>query len=243
MNHGYIDFISAYCDRWCERCAFTSRCSAFAAEAAIAMCGDFEAGLELAVGRPHQADGSALPAPPAWVAELNNVQMTPEEAADYDRRAKARDARVDDTSIMKIAWAYALLSHRWLTSRHEEVRAHADDVLREALEVALHDSVLVTVKLSRALHGRDEHQHEGDGDDDPVQNDWNGSAKVSLISIERSENAWRTIADATGDETPALLADQLHDLRAEVEQAFPHARSFIRPGFDEHGPCGGIVAR
>ena len=35
-----IDFISAYCDRWCERSAFTERCSAFACDAAIAMCGD-----------------------------------------------------------------------------------------------------------------------------------------------------------------------------------------------------------
>ena len=24
-----IDFISSYCDRWCERCAYTERCSAF----------------------------------------------------------------------------------------------------------------------------------------------------------------------------------------------------------------------
>jgi hypothetical protein len=24
MSRNYIDFISAYCDSWCERCAFTS---------------------------------------------------------------------------------------------------------------------------------------------------------------------------------------------------------------------------
>jgi hypothetical protein len=29
-----IDFISAYCDRWCERCAFTERCSVFAVKVA-----------------------------------------------------------------------------------------------------------------------------------------------------------------------------------------------------------------
>jgi hypothetical protein len=26
----YIDSIFNYCDRWCERCAFTSRCRSFA---------------------------------------------------------------------------------------------------------------------------------------------------------------------------------------------------------------------
>lgn len=43
-----IDFISAYCDRWCERCAFTLRCSTYAVEVATAMCdGDVRAGPEL----------------------------------------------------------------------------------------------------------------------------------------------------------------------------------------------------
>src|SRR5918994_7887981 len=46
MARDYIDFISAYCDRWCERCAFTNRCSAYAVDIAAAMCGgDFETGL------------------------------------------------------------------------------------------------------------------------------------------------------------------------------------------------------
>src|SRR6476660_6512605 len=35
-----IDFISSYCDRWCERCAYTSRCSTYACQVAVAMCGD-----------------------------------------------------------------------------------------------------------------------------------------------------------------------------------------------------------
>jgi hypothetical protein len=37
MSGDRIDFISAYCDRWCERCALTTRCSAYAVEAALAM--------------------------------------------------------------------------------------------------------------------------------------------------------------------------------------------------------------
>src|SRR5206468_3255294 len=32
-----IDFIAAYCDRWCERCAYTMRCSAYACRVAIAV--------------------------------------------------------------------------------------------------------------------------------------------------------------------------------------------------------------
>ena len=51
MSRNYIDFISAYCDSWCERCAFTERCSHYAVKCAEAMCdGDFRAALELALG-------------------------------------------------------------------------------------------------------------------------------------------------------------------------------------------------
>ena len=70
LRENRIDFISAYCDRWCERCPFTSRCSAYAVHVATAMCGgDFKAGLELAVGEPPPATASvsttdADPAPP-----------------------------------------------------------------------------------------------------------------------------------------------------------------------------------
>ena len=53
----YIDFISAYCDRWCERCAFTERCSLFAVQCAMAMCDDEREAMELSVGRAPSEDG------------------------------------------------------------------------------------------------------------------------------------------------------------------------------------------
>lgn len=40
MQDDRIDFISAYCDGWCERCAFTARCSTFAVRVATSMCDD-----------------------------------------------------------------------------------------------------------------------------------------------------------------------------------------------------------
>ena len=64
MNTDRIDFISSYCDRWCERCSYTSRCSAYACDIAIGMCGDVAQGIELAVGAPHLVDGE--PRQPEW---------------------------------------------------------------------------------------------------------------------------------------------------------------------------------
>lgn len=107
--------------------------------------------------------------------------MTADERAEFDRRERERDARIRDTSIIKMAYACSLLSHRWCMARYDEVLGSADAVLKEALAIATHDAFLVTVKLNRALDGRDRHQRGEEDDDHPVQNDWNGSAKVALI--------------------------------------------------------------
>ena len=227
-----IDFISAYCDSWCDRCAYTSRCSAFAVRAAIAMCDDPREGLELAIGTPHPVEETQSGSAERWPG-LENFTMTAQELSSLQRSEEARHARVEETSIMKRAWAIPTRSLRWLEARGETVRAAADDVLREALDIARWDSTFVLPKLGRALDGRDRHEQGEDIDDHPVQNDWNGSAKVALICLERSEVAWRLIAHATGDDEPAALAEHTAGLRWEVERAFPNARSFIRPGFDE----------
>jgi hypothetical protein len=166
---------------------------------------------------------------------LANIEMTAAEQADFERRARERSARVEGTAIMKVAWAFTLVAHRWLSARYDVVAAGADAVIREALAIVLHDCTLITVKLSRALDGWDRCRHEGGDEDHAVQNDWNGTAKVALISVHRSEAAWRALAEATGDETPAILADQLSGLAREVDAAFPQARAFVRPGFDQPG--------
>jgi hypothetical protein len=66
-----------------------------------------------------------------------------------------------------------------------------------------------------------------------VQNDWNGTAKLALVCIRRSIEAWDTLAEALGDSEARGVADQLRALQAEVERTFPDASRFIRPGFDD----------
>jgi hypothetical protein len=232
MNTDRIDFISSYCDRWCERCPFTERCSAYAVEIATAMCGDPEEGLELAVGRPRQV-GNDPAEHPEWIEELANVGMSAEEEAEYNREDKARRARIDASRLTKMATAYTKISYRWIVHHRERLHASADPLVVEALGVVAHDSVLVRAKLFRAQSGRDRRVHGGDLDDHPVQNDWNGSAKVALISLERSETAWRAIVQATSDPVAVMLADAARDLHRLAQDEFPHAMAFVRPGFDE----------
>lgn len=234
MKTDRIDFISSYCDRWCERCGYTDRCSAYACQAAVAMCGDFAQGLELAVGIP-QPVGREKPEPPAvaWLADFTNAEPTARELAEYQAADEARDARVDALPLGAVAWIYTMSSFEWLTEHYERLRERSDPIVAEALEIVMHDSAFIGAKVHRALDGLDR-SSQGDGvEDDPVQNDWNGSAKIALISVERSETSWRAVAAATGDQSAAILADQLFEMRRLLMAEFPRAMSFIRPGFDE----------
>lgn len=230
----HIPLISNYCDRWCERCPFTSRCAAFTVKIAAGMCGDFSEGLELALGRPHPAHNA--PPPDRWrlLEDFEEPVMSPAEEAEYVRAEAARRERIRDSPVTKLSKAVAMVAWLWLRSRDEARIPDADAALAEALETARHDEVFFPAKLYRALDGQDRFRYD-DEDDEPVQNDWNGSAKIALISIVRSEAAWRAIAAATGDDTPAELADMLVALRREVEKTFPDAWTFVRPGFDEPG--------
>lgn len=232
-NSERIDFISSYCDRWCERCAFTDRCSSFACDVAIGMCGDVAAGIELAIGIPEPVEGTR----PETAGErmlASYVEPSPEELAAIGREEAARHARLERHSLARMSKKYGTDALIWLDVHRESLAAQADPVIQEALDIVGWDTLLIGAKVRRALDGRDRNEHDEEGDDDhPVQNDWNGSAKVGIISLERSEAAWRVVAAATGAGGASVLADAAGHLRRAVLDEFPNALSFIRPGFDE----------
>jgi hypothetical protein len=228
-----IDFISSYCDRWCERCAFTDRCSIFACDVAIGMCGDVAAGIELAVGIPEPVEGTR----PETAGErmlADYVEPSAHELEEIGRIERARHARLDRDALARMSRKYGIDASTWLNARRDTIAAQADLLVQEALDIVAWDALLIGAKVRRALDGRDRHEHdEEDEDDDPVQNDWNGSAKVGIISLERSEAAWRVVAAAAGAGGASVLADAAGHLRRAVLTEFPNALLFIRPGFDE----------
>ena len=86
------------------------------------------------------------------------------------------------------------------------------------------------MKLRRAIDGREDSEREG-WDEDPVQNDHNGSAKLALTCIDRSEGAWRTIDQwyPSGGGARAM-AEQLAALRTASRDDFPARVRFSVPG-------------
>jgi hypothetical protein len=159
--------------------------------------------------------------------------MTAEEGAELDRQEAARDARIKAAPLTMMARRHMRLTHTWLTEHSDRVSAAADAIVAEAREIIEYDCFFIGAKLRRALDGRDRSRHGEDPDENPVQNDWNGSAKVALISLERSEAAWHVIVQAMRDPLAEKLLRVVRDLRRAVDEEFPNTASFVRPGFDE----------
>lgn len=253
---GFIDGVSDYCDRWCERCPLTARCRLFAVERRLE-----EAGPD--------ADNAAF-----WAAL--GVHL-PEEFAASDEAEDGFDAEDDDEEpeepwrtpvssrldrerhpLAEEAMALGMDMHRWL-------RAHLDEIDRlaastegeiapaQAGEVLCWYCLQIGVKLSRALSRFDEDDEDDDepwavepdweGDSDEIEQaiqdagarDRAGSAKVSLIGIERSLGAWTILRHAMPgrDADIVLFQRRLARLRRRIDEFIPEARTFVRPGFDD----------
>ncbi|MCF6270013.1 MAG: hypothetical protein L3J41_09890 [Melioribacteraceae bacterium] len=102
--------------------------------------------------------------------------------------------------------------------------------LNDSLEVIEWYHIFIYPKIMRAIQGRDEDLLESE-----FPKDSDGSAKIVLIAIEHSISAWGYIFMKRDDknETVFNIIKLLVTLQNLVEEEFPAARDFIRPGFDE----------
>jgi hypothetical protein len=243
-NPNFISGIYNYCDRWCERCPFSSRCMVYASE------------KEDDDGDPESRDinNDAFWRKLAAIFEETKQMMVDwakeagvdftqvDEAANEQREKRRSDASKDKLAVA--ATKYANTVTRWFAGFDQVINAtdvipnEADkaeaEQIDEAREVIHWYQYQIAVKLMRALSSRsDEAEWADEIDDQPRDSD--GSAKVSLIGISRSVGAWRLMQvclPERADSIKPMILD-LEKLRQRIEQRFPEARDFVRPGFDE----------
>jgi hypothetical protein len=185
--------------------------------------------------------------------DLLDASTTADESiADAPETRLNADVHAIDSDLLCVAAeryeaaAYAIVDPlRHLSPFHEWPR----DV-GEALDTISWNAGAIRAKLFRALCG----QAECGGDDDerlpasprfpaeagtpsdPVQNDWNGSAKVTRLAIAESIAAWDVlyVAGETPYDAPIRQRRcELEEMDDEIARRFPHAMSFMRPGFDD----------
>jgi hypothetical protein len=225
IRDGFIVSIFNYCDRWCETCAFTSRCRLFADMAR--MDASHDPTFTSLIDAPLLPQDTPPPAP-QWLQELiENANQAADEPLSDERLANCRPRVLPEhKSIHERAFDYCMSVHEWL----EERKAHTRDDPKDPVSVIAWFASLNSSKILRALTGL----ADEDGTRDRLP-DHDGSAKVAMLGIERSRAAWlQLVADGrmTASAAAAPIAN-LAWLGEQLERVFPNARSFVRPGFDE----------
>jgi len=243
-NPDLISGIYNYCDRWCERCPLTSRCLVYATEQ-MDHNGLTESHDVRNEAFWHKLSSVLLETQEMiseWARQAGlDLSYVPQEET---KRRKHRRQLVDNHPLARAGKKYANAASDWFRQfdqnvvlsdlRASDAEREQSEQLEDACEVIQWYQYQIAVKLMRALSCRsDGWEDEPEMVDFPKDSD--GSAKVALIGIERSIAAWRWVQLSQPDQLESIvpLILQLERLRQRVENAFPEARDFVRPGFDE----------
>ncbi len=233
----YIPGIYNYCDRWCERCPQTSRCMNFSlSESKFSDPETRDIRNEAFWKKLSEVFAEAFErlkeAGKKWGIELENLDggSDPEKIR---AEAEAAEAHV----ICRGARGYSKAVEDWLKEREafffgRAAFAEEGVAAEEALEVIRWYQYFIAAKTARAIRGKIEEEEEGE---EEFPSDADGSAKIALIAIDRSIGAWAVISRhfKLYAESVSEIISFLSLLRQAVEETFPKARSFIRPGFDD----------
>lgn len=251
----FISGIYNYCDRWCERCAFTARCLTYAQEQQH--WGDTT--RDVANAEFWNRLGETFQQTMEMVRELAAEQgidldklVADEPVVEAAERRRRRHEPARERPLARSAMEYARKMDAWFEAefpafaeREAELNQQARlggairQLDQEAGDIVNATEVLhwyqhqIHVKLGRALDREDDDsvkKLETDG----FPNDADGSAKVALIGIDRSLAAWALLQEQFPEKSDGILDFLVHleRLRCQTEAQFPKARAFQRPGFD-----------
>ncbi len=231
---GFIPSIHNYCDRWCERCAFSSRCRAYAMEMTLAVDG-FEGELAAAAADIESAPGEGGPGFDG-VAEEVDAEVT---EAEIERETLRRDAAwlvADAHPLMEMAKTLTKLAEPLIegaSGRAEGGGAEAE-AFRDPFEVLCRYRYLVQVKVHRALLGREEDPIL-DESGQPFPSDADGSAKIAHITCGAARDAALRLGELDHALAPLAAAymQAAERVLALIDQSFPGHHTFRRPGFDD----------
>src|SRR6266487_4201055 len=200
-NPDFISGIYNYCDRWCERCPFTSRCLLYATENEEP---DDPASRDIRNAEFWQKVESIFEQTREMIitwAEENDIDLS--SAALASGNADTRDEPLDaeEHELAVAAKNYAASVDEWFTEETVEVLGVDDrtgvgidsqneEMISDATEVIRWYQYQIAVKTVRALISLGDETEE---DAEEIANDSDGSIKVALIGIARSISAWRTL--------------------------------------------------
>ncbi len=254
MKKKYIDGIFNYCDRWCERCTFTSRCRSYESTSKLtqeqldinnkAFWKNISANFKKAIVLLHKM---------AKERGIDLSNISEEETTEYEERQSFIDKATESHVLTQLCKQYEkiampffekeisgelvdeareLVDHLHIGIKTEEDVVYTMAGLGDCEEIIQWYLFFIDAKLQRALQGKIE--GESWEEEHGYQKDSNGSAKIAIIAIERSVGAWiRMFELLPSSEDVALKSlSLLNQLKQKAIEEFPEAMNFKRPGFD-----------
>lgn len=238
MNESqHIPFIYEYCDRWCERCAFTQRCAVANEEAKLSRTQKdftneaFWQDLSEKFKNVIEALSQQMIA-----AGIDPTQIHESDVEDNESLQK-NGANAENTAITEqfnqLGRNYSAQVRHWFQVNDAllTLKKGRNPEFDDAIEVIRWYQHFVAVKARRACTSLGEPDL---APNDPLPDDKNGSAKVALIAAERSIGAWETVRTVFPDMTDSLLDIfiPLAKIRTDIKTFFPKAEAYKRPGLD-----------
>ncbi|PRY90902.1 hypothetical protein [Mongoliibacter ruber] len=249
--HDPIIGIFNWCDRWCERCIFTDRCTLFAKEQERKDDYEDPDSPEALMEMFKDSLAESLEALGELAEEMG---IDPEEDQDEVEANfaswKEKDKLVTDSELVKLTSQYTSEARQLINGdllprltdeliQQTELGILTEDgakfklaEIEEACDVIQWFMFMVHVKSKSAMQSRISDDLEIFPEE---ERHYNGTAKVANLTIERSIAAWEKLFDISNKEMEEILSilALLQKAKKELESEFPHFQSFVRPGFDE----------
>ncbi|MCB0823038.1 MAG: hypothetical protein KDC09_10095 [Bacteroidales bacterium] len=215
----FIPGIYNYCDSWCERCLYTSRCMNFAMgqsiEKEIEKGKRIERSMEENKEFWQQIDQTMNEAAELIDEEFQIKEVwqenTFEEDDDDDNEAmeefEAIRKKAEEHEMSAVSQKYMMLTHKWLKEMKNDLVQDYDEEtdqfscsypgltdeelkqLTEAVELVRWFHTLISVKIRRAITSQIEEENDGDMFEG-FPKDSEGSAMVALKGVNASISGW-----------------------------------------------------
>jgi len=245
VREEYISGIYNYCDRWCEKCDFTTRCLNY--EMGKEMHGESN---DLDINHKAFWDQLSIIFTATFEflaekAEEMGIDLDA-EVEEEELREETEEEAIQNSQLIALAHDYSLKGHKWFEDNRKSLENAIKNIsvvnenelvnLKDAIEVIQWYNIFIYVKLRRAMNSLREEEEEDDPELAEMMTDHtNGTAKIALIATDRSIAAFGFLLENMKDKEDEILKflAMLGKIRNMTEKTFPRARAFKRPGFDE----------
>jgi hypothetical protein len=222
-----IPGVHHYCDEWCQYCPVTRRCLGFRCT---------EAFRKLHGRRSAQSTFTSFDEAATFTRELSMIEgrRTDELDALMAHPPGQSGVRTSDP-LAELAFEYAVSITALMLPLLLEFAAAtpaAAPAGPTATETIAWYHLRIYMKVFRALVARDAQAGRANADEAL------GSAKLALVSIDRSLEAIRRSNGLFDEPDRHRLQEMLTRLRDGMETAFPAARAYVRLGLDQPVACG-----